>query len=99
VVEYKVSSGDSLLVSLKNTRSIPRLSCGNYDILRDDPHLISVGDELKIPPTDGILYEWQTYDTLDQVAAKYHVSVDDILLYPDNDWISPTRSSSREQPS
>jgi hypothetical protein len=34
---------------------------------------------------DGILYKWQTYDTLEGVAAKYHASVQDILLFPGND--------------
>ena len=86
VVEYKVSSGDSLFGIAEKYEVDPEtILWANYDVLQDDPHLISVGDELKIPPTNGILYEWQTYDTLDQVAAKYHVSVDDILLYPDND--------------
>ena len=57
----------------------------NSDTLNDDPHLISVGVKLKIPPVDGILYQWKEGDKLDVVAAKYHSSVEDILLYPGND--------------
>lgn len=86
VVEYKVSSGDSLFGIAEKYEVEPEtILWANYDTLHDDPHLISVGTELKIPPVDGILYQWQTYDTLDQVAAKYHASVQDILLYPGND--------------
>jgi len=86
VVEYQVSEGDSLFGIADEYEVDPEtILWANYDILNDDPHLISVGDRLKIPPVDGILYEWQTYDTLDQVAAKYHASVDDVLLYPGND--------------
>ena len=86
VVEYKVQSGDSLFGIAEEYEVDPEtILWANYDLLNDDPHLISVGDELKIPPVDGILYEWQTYDTLDAVAAKYHANVDDILLFPGND--------------
>ena len=86
VTEYKVASGDSLFGIAEEYEVDPEtILWANYDILNDDPHLISVGDELKIPPVDGILYQWQTYDTLEAVAAKYHADVDDILLFPGND--------------
>jgi len=85
VVEYTVSTGDSLFGIAEQYEVEPEtVLWANTDILNDDPHLISLGVSLKIPPVNGILYEWQTYDQLEDVAAKYHATVDDILLYPGN---------------
>ena len=86
VIEYEVSSGDSLFgIADKYEVEPESILWANTSILNDDPHLISVGYRLKIPPTDGILYEWKTYDTLEEVATRYKASVDDILLFPGND--------------
>ena len=56
-----------------------------FTALHDNPHLISLGVSLKIPPVDGILYEWKEGDKLDHIAGLYKVDVQDILLYPGND--------------
>lgn len=86
VVEYEVASGDSLFGIAEEYEVEPEtILYANYGVLNDDPHLISIGDKLKIPPVDGILYEWQQYDTLEEVAARYHAEVDNILLYSGND--------------
>ena len=86
VAEYTVSMGDSLFGIAKQFEVEPEsVLWANSDTLNDDPHLISVGVKLKIPPVDGILYQWKEGDKLDVVAAKYHSSVEDILLYPGND--------------
>ena len=57
----------------------------NYDVLQDDPHSLKPGQVLKIPPTDGIYYQWKENDTLDSVASEFNASVEDILNYPGND--------------
>ncbi len=86
VVTYEVATGDSLFGIAEEYELEPEsILWANYDILNDDPHLISVGDKLKIPPVDGILYEWKDGDTLENIAGKYYVDVDDILLYTGND--------------
>ncbi len=86
VVEYTIASGDSLFRIAEDYDIKPEtILYANYDVLNDDPHMISVGEQLKIPPVDGILYEWQQYDNLDEVASRYHVTAEDILLYPGND--------------
>ena len=85
VVFYTVKKGDAIFGIAKIFEIKPEsLLWANYDILKDDPHLISVGIKLRIPPTDGILYKWKEGDTLDKIAGKYHVDVKDILLYPGN---------------
>jgi len=85
VVEYTVAIGDSLFGIAKQFEVEPEsVLWANSATLNDDPHLISVGVELKIPPVDGILYQWKEGDKLDVVATKYYSSVEDILLYPGN---------------
>lgn len=86
VVEYKVSAGDSLFGIAEQYEVEPEtILWANTNILNDDPHLISIDVQLKIPPVDGILYEWKDGDKLDEIAAKYNANVEDVLLYPGND--------------
>ena len=86
VVEYQVESGDTLF-GLAKTYSLEPESIlwANFSALHDNPHLISLGVTLTIPPLDGILYEWKEGDKLDHIAGLYKVTVEDILLYPGND--------------
>lgn len=85
-VNYTVESGDSIFGIAQSFDLEPEsVLWANYDVLNDDPHLISVGQDLTIPPVDGILYKWQDGDTLEKIAEKYHANVEDILLFPGND--------------
>jgi len=86
IVQYTVASGDSLFGIADQYEVEPEtIMYANYDTLNDNPHLISVGVDLKIPPVDGILYQWQEGDTLEEVAARYYATVEDILFYTGND--------------
>jgi len=49
------------------------------------PHSLAPGQVLKIPPTNGIYYQWKENDTLESVANEFKASIDDILNYPGND--------------
>jgi hypothetical protein len=85
VVDYTIEQGDSIFGIAHAFNIEPEsLLWSNYDVLRDDPHMIEVGLTLKIPPTDGILYEWQEGDTVESVAGKFKVYPDAILAYPGN---------------
>jgi len=84
-VEYTVTEGDSVFgIAQKFDISPETLLWSNYDILSDNPHELSIGQVLKIPPTDGIWYKWTSKDTLEKVAARFSVTVDDIKLYVGN---------------
>lgn len=86
ISEYTVVSGDTLFGLAKNYSLEPEsILWANFKTLHDNPHLISVGVDLVIPPVDGILYEWKEGDKLDHIAGLYKVDVQDILLYPGND--------------
>ncbi|MEM5775936.1 MAG: LysM peptidoglycan-binding domain-containing protein, partial [Anaerolineaceae bacterium] len=84
-VTYIVQSGDSIHSIAKYFDLEPEsVLWANYDLLNDNPNMLSIDMELVIPPTDGILYTWKTYDTVEQVAGKYFVTPDKILAWPDN---------------
>ncbi len=85
-VEYRVSRGDSIFAISESYKLKPEtVLWANYDVLQDDPHSLKPGQVLKIPPTDGIYYQWKANDTLDTVADELKANIDDILNYPGND--------------
>lgn len=92
-IVYKVEKGDSVFGIAQNFNLKPEtVLWANYDILNDDPHMISVDQELVIPPADGVLYKVKTGDTIDKIAASFKADPEDILLYPGNrmDMANPT---------
>ena len=52
--------------------------------LEKHPDLLTVGQELIIPPVDGVLHTVRKGDTLENIAKKYKVSVEDIVNYAPN---------------
>jgi len=86
VEEYRVTRGDSVFAIAESFKLKPEtILWANYDVLQDTPDSLRPGQVLKIPPTDGIYYQWKENDTLDGVATEFKASVDDILNYPGND--------------
>jgi LysM repeat protein len=85
VIEYTVVSGDSIFGIAKQFGIQPEsVLWANYDVLRDDPHMISIGLKLKIPPVDGVYYQWKAGDTLEGVARQLGVDPLDITSWPSN---------------
>jgi hypothetical protein len=86
IEEYRVVRGDSVFAIAESFKVQPEtVLWANYDVLQDDPHSLAPGMVLKIPPTDGIYYQWKENDTLEGVASEYKASIDDILNFPGND--------------
>jgi murein DD-endopeptidase MepM/ murein hydrolase activator NlpD len=84
--EYRVANGDSVFAIAESFKLKPEtILWANYDVLQDSPDSLRPGQILKIPPTDGIYYQWKENDTLESVANEFEASVDDILNYPGND--------------
>jgi murein DD-endopeptidase MepM/ murein hydrolase activator NlpD len=84
--EYRVARGDSVFAIAESFKIKPEtILWANYDVLQDSPDSLRPGQILKIPPTDGIYYQWKENDTLEGVANEFKTSVDDILNYPGND--------------
>jgi LysM repeat protein len=85
VVEYVVEKKDSLSgIANKFKLKTTSILWSNYDLLKDDPDTITLDMKLKIPQEDGILYTWAEGDTLESVAKKYSVTVDDIVKFTGN---------------
>ena len=85
VEEYRVVHGDSVFAIAESFKLKPEtILWANYDTLQDSPDSLRPGQVLKIPPTDGIYYQWKENDTLETVATEFKASVDDILNYPGN---------------
>ncbi len=83
--KYTIAAGDSIYSIASRFNLEPEtILWSNYDVLHDDAHNISIGDELIIPPSDGIYYLWKENDVLQRVADKYHVDPKAILLDPAN---------------
>lgn len=86
VEEYRVTLGDSVFAIAESFKLKPEtILWANYDVLQDTPDSLRPGQLLKIPPTDGIYYQWKENDTIEGVAEEYQTTVDDILNYPGND--------------
>lgn len=93
VLVHTVSRGDSVFGISKSYNIKPdTLLWANYDVLNDSPDSLRTGQELNIPPTDGILYTWEEGDTLQAVTDKYKANADDLLSWPGNriDLSNPT---------
>lgn len=85
VTEYTVTRGDTVssIAESFNIKS-GSLMWANEELMRNGPNSLSVGQDLLIPPVDGVLYQWEEEDTLTAVAEKFQATEDDILLWPGN---------------
>ena len=91
-VKHVVEEGDSVFGLADTFKLKPEtVLWANYNVLNDNPDLLSVGQTLLIPPTDGVYYRWQDGDTLQSVADQFHSTAQAILLWPGNnlDLIKP----------
>ena len=57
----------------------------NYNTLQDNPHSLTPGMELVIPPINGIYYQWEVGDDVASVAAKFKTDPDLIINWIGND--------------
>lgn len=84
-IKYTIETGDSLYgIANKFDLEPETILWANYNVLYDDAHNISVGDELIIPPDNGIYVQWKESDELQRLADKYRVEVHDVLAEPVN---------------
>jgi hypothetical protein len=84
-IDYTVTLGDSIFgIAHKFSITPESVLWSNYDLLRDNPHALSAGMTLKIPPTDGVYYLWEHEDTFEAVASKFDVDVDQIISWSGN---------------
>jgi murein DD-endopeptidase MepM/ murein hydrolase activator NlpD len=81
---YRVSRGDSMWgIADKFKLKSESILFANPQ-MDDNPHNLKPGMELKIPPMDGMYYEWKDGDTFESVADKFGANTDDIIDFPGN---------------
>ena len=96
VLRYTVQRGDSVFGIAKKFDLEPEsILWGNYDTLNDDPDMLQPGLDLNILPTNGVLYQWKSGDTLEAVAAEFKVDPREIIDWPGN-AIDPVQPEIRE---
>ena len=83
--EYRVVRGDSVFAIADTFKLKPEtVYWANYKVFNGSPTSIQPGQQLIIPPTDGVYYEWQEGDTVKSVADKFGIKEDDIVYWPGN---------------
>jgi murein DD-endopeptidase MepM/ murein hydrolase activator NlpD len=85
IVEYTVQKGDSIFSISREFKIKPEtVLWANYDLLDDNPNMLSIGQKLKIAPVDGVYYKWEKKDTIDSVASRFQAEPKAILSNPMN---------------
>lgn len=83
--EYQVVRGDSVFAIADIFNLKPEtVYWANYEEFDGSPANIQPGQELVIPPTDGVYYEWKEDDTIESVAERFEVEPDEIIYWPGN---------------
>lgn len=86
IITYTVQKGDTLFEIAEKFNLKPEtILFGNYDVLEDNPHILSPDMVLNILPVDGAYYQWKDGDTLEFVSGYYQVQPDDILEFSGNE--------------
>jgi len=85
VITYTVTTGDTLFSIADEFNLKPEtLLWGNFDILEDNPHLLSPKQVLNILPVNGIYHKWNEGDNFRDVAAKFNVEPQAIMNFTGN---------------
>ena len=85
VITYTVQTGESLFSIADQFGLKPEtILWGNYDTLKDNPHLLRPEQVLNILPVNGTYYEWHENDNLNAIADFFQTDVDEIIEYPGN---------------
>ncbi len=80
---YTVQEGDTIGgIANKYGISSSSLIWNNLDL--EDPDTLGVGQFLRVPMSDGIIYDVKLGDTVSDIASRFGVSVDDIVGFEGN---------------
>ncbi len=83
--EYRVARGDSVFAIADMFKLKPEtVYWANYEEFDGSPANIQPGQELVIPPTDGVYYKWKEGDTIESIAEKFEVEPDKIISWHGN---------------
>lgn len=93
LMNYTVIAGDTLFgIALKFDLRPETVLWSNYTTLKDNPDLISIGQQLIIPPQDGLIIAAEQGDTIDGIARRFEVKPEVIAGDPINKLTSMNQS-------
>ncbi len=81
---YTVKSGDTVLGIAARFGLQPETLMWSNSNIEENPDRLSVGDEMRILPLDGVLHVVKPGETLSGLAQKYEVAMDEIVGYTAN---------------
>lgn len=84
VISYTVQAGDTTEAIATKFSLQPSSLIWSNRTLEDAPDRLSIGQNILIPPTDGLLYEVQANDTLSNIADVFRAKLEDIVKTPAN---------------
>jgi len=85
VITYTVKKGDTLFEIAENFGIKPEtVLFSNYEVLGDNPHILSPEMILNILPVDGAYYQWKKGDSLGSIASYYNTDQEGIIEYSGN---------------
>lgn len=95
ITTYVVEPGDTVFnIAAKFGLAPETITWSNHE-LEDNPDLLSVGQELRILPVNGVYHQVGAGDTIESIAAAYQVEAAAIIDYalnelnPDNPELEP----------
>ncbi|MBN1992632.1 MAG: peptidoglycan DD-metalloendopeptidase family protein [Anaerolineae bacterium] len=89
IVTYTVQEGDTLWsIAAQFELDVDTLRWSNPDLERN-PDVVPLGAELLILPVQGVYHRVAAGDTVEDIAARYGVSKEDITHYPPNALYAP----------
>jgi murein DD-endopeptidase MepM/ murein hydrolase activator NlpD len=89
VVTYTVQTNDNIYAIAQGFGVDPQTVLWANPAVEKSPDLLSVGQELVIPPVDGVYYTVQAGDTVDKLAKQYQTSVEEIVSFTANGLEEP----------
>ena len=85
VVTYTVQTNDNIYAIAQGFGVDPQTVLWANPTVEKSPDLLSVGQELVIPPVDGVYYTVQAGDTVEKLAQQYQTTVEKIVSFDANE--------------
>jgi murein DD-endopeptidase MepM/ murein hydrolase activator NlpD len=81
---YTVQPGDTVLAIAAAVKLAPETLLWSNPTLEQNADLLSIGDQIRIPPMDGVLHKVAAGDSLSALATRFKVSTEQVVGYEAN---------------